>query len=241
MLVGLHPPNPIVERLLDRHHLVPLGPFFRVLTKESVPGRVLTDADQPTLLTGEWHGYVLPQGYPVSFSIRAAPDGTFTGRVVLLNEGGSQPSEGAFTRISPIGSSLVARVTYDDRLNIHLDAELQGIDWREPGWSMRRSTCRVVSVPGNSEGPRAFSRTKGTRRRAAGSDSEDRTPERLHIQTSGIPMDRRTPRSTCSISDSESSPPIACSLRSSLGRVVICSHFRTQSLGTPPCPLFRRT
>ena len=124
-LVGLHPPNPIVERLLDRYHLVPVGPFFRVLTKESVPGRVLTDAEQPTLLAGEWHGYVLPQGYPVSFSIREAPDGTFSGQVVL-NEGGSQPSEGAFTRISPIGSSLVARVTYEDRLNIHLDAELQG-------------------------------------------------------------------------------------------------------------------
>jgi len=124
-LVGLHPPNPIVERLLDRYHLVPVGPFFRVLTRESVPGRVLTDADQPTLLAGDWYGYVLPQGYPVSFSIREAPDGTFSGRVVL-NEGGSQPSEGAFTRISPIGSSLVARVTYEDRLNIHLDAEMEG-------------------------------------------------------------------------------------------------------------------
>ena len=124
-LVGLHPPNPVVGRLLERYHLVPAGPFFRVLPKESVSGRVLTQNDEATVLAGDWHGYVLPQGYPVSFSIREALDGTFSGRVVL-NEGGSQPSEGVFERISPIGDTLVARVTYDERLNIHLDAELSG-------------------------------------------------------------------------------------------------------------------
>ncbi len=124
-LVGLHPPNPVVGRLLERYHLVPAGPFFRVLLKESVSGRVLTQNDEATLLAGDWHGYVLPQGYPVSFPIREAPDGNFSGRVVL-NEGGSQPSEGAFERISPIGDTLVARVTYDERLNIRLDAELSG-------------------------------------------------------------------------------------------------------------------
>ncbi len=42
-LVGLHPPNPIVEGLLETHHFVPEGHFFRVLPKESVPGRVLID------------------------------------------------------------------------------------------------------------------------------------------------------------------------------------------------------
>jgi hypothetical protein len=124
-LVGLHPPNPVVEKLLDRYHLVPVGPLFRVLPKESVTGRVLTDIDEPILLPGNWHGYVLPQGYPVTFSITEEPDGSLSGRVVL-NEGGSQPLEGVFTRVSPIVDALVARVAYDDRINIHIDAELHG-------------------------------------------------------------------------------------------------------------------
>jgi len=124
-LVGLHPPNPIVGRLLERFHLVPVGPFFRVMPNDSVPGRVLTRNDEATSLTGDWHGYVLPQGYPVSFTILESPDGTFSGHVVL-NEGGSQPTEGTFERISPIADTLVASVTYDERLNIHLDAEVDG-------------------------------------------------------------------------------------------------------------------
>ncbi|MEE9180258.1 MAG: hypothetical protein V3U22_05120, partial [Vicinamibacteria bacterium] len=45
---------------------------------------------------------------------------------VVLNEGGAQSLEGLFTRVSPIGESLVARVTYDEKINIHLDAELVG-------------------------------------------------------------------------------------------------------------------
>jgi hypothetical protein len=133
-VVGLHPPNPIVERLLETYHFVPVGPFFHVLPKESVPGRVLIDAeeagdvDEPISLVGDWHGYALPQGYPVSFSITEQPvgaDGSLAGNVVL-NEGGAQPLEGVFTRVSPIGESLVARVTYDETINIHLDAELVG-------------------------------------------------------------------------------------------------------------------
>ena len=130
-VVGLHPPNPIVERLLETYHFVPVGPFFRVLPKESVPGRVLIDAeaaddvDEPISLVGDWHGYVLPQGYPVSFSVVELPDGSLAGNVVL-NEGGAQSLEGLFTRVSPIGESLVARVTYDEKINIHIDAELLG-------------------------------------------------------------------------------------------------------------------
>ncbi len=74
---------------------------------------------------------MLPQGYPVSFSITEqsggadGADGSLAGKVVL-NEGGAQSLEGLFTRVSPIGESLVARVTYDEKLNIHLDAELVG-------------------------------------------------------------------------------------------------------------------
>jgi hypothetical protein len=124
-LVGLHPPNPIVGRLLERFHLVPVGPFFRVTPNDSVPGRVLAQNGETTPLVGDWHGYVLPQGYPVSFTILESPDGTFSGQVVL-NEGGSQPTEGAFERVSPMPDALVASVTYDDRLNIHLDAEVDG-------------------------------------------------------------------------------------------------------------------
>ena len=139
-LVGLHPPNPIVESLLETYHFVPTGPFFRVLPKESVPGRVLIDAeeagdvDEPISLVGDWHGYVLPQGYPVSFSITEQSVGAVgavgadesLGGNVVLNEGGAQSVEGLFTRVSPIGESLVARVTYDEEINIHLDAELVG-------------------------------------------------------------------------------------------------------------------
>ena len=130
-VVGLHPPNPIVERLLETYHFVPVGPFFRVLRKESVPGRVLidteeaADVDEPISLIGDWHGYVLPQGYPVSFSVVEQPDVSLAGNVVL-NEGGAQSLEGLFTRVSPIGESLVARVTYDEKINIHIDAELVG-------------------------------------------------------------------------------------------------------------------
>jgi hypothetical protein len=125
-LVGLHPPNPAVESLLDRYHFVPAGHFFRVVPKESVPGRMLTDRDEPTLLAGDWYGFVRPQGYPVSFAIREMPDGSFSGRAVL-NEGSSKPLEGNFTRISPIADALIARVTYDDdRIHIHIDSQLSG-------------------------------------------------------------------------------------------------------------------
>lgn len=124
-LVGLHPPNPAVSRLLESYHLVPLGPFFEVLPRESVPGRVLTQSEEATSLDGDWYGYVLPQGYPVSFSIQEMPDGTFSGRVAL-NEGGSQPLEGTFERISLMVDAFVATVTYDDRLHIHLDGDFNG-------------------------------------------------------------------------------------------------------------------
>ena len=105
-VVGLHPPNPIVERLLETYHFVPVGPFFRVLRKESVPGRVLidteeaADVDEPISLIGDWHGYVLPQGYPVSFSVVEQPDGSLAGNVVL-KRGRSPIVGGAFHSREP--------------------------------------------------------------------------------------------------------------------------------------------
>lgn len=60
-------------------------------------------------------------------------------------------------------------------------------------------------------------------------------------QSMGIPMERRTPRSTCSRSLLDSCPPRAFSLRRSFESVVICSHLRTQSTRMPPSPFRNRT
>jgi hypothetical protein len=59
--------------------------------------------------------------------------------------------------------------------------------------------------------------------------------------STGTPIARKTPRSTSSSSRAESGPPRAGSPRRPFGRVVICSHLSTESVGSPPVPFRRRT
>jgi hypothetical protein len=129
-LIGLHPPSRAVERLLDRYEFVPTGPWFRVQPRrlaQQLPPADLSEATaaeptEATPLTGEWAGFVRPQGYSLTFSIDGAPDGSLSGRAVL-NQTSMLPREGEFTRLSPIGDTVVGTVTYDERVHIQIDAK----------------------------------------------------------------------------------------------------------------------
>jgi len=125
-LIGLHPANPAVDRLLDRYDLVPTGPWFRVERRDFVPSPPSTDLPDPAdpliPLAGDWSGYVRPQGYSLSLTIRQDPDGSFSGRAVL-NESSVLPREGNFNRISPIGDTVVGSITYADGVHVQIDAK----------------------------------------------------------------------------------------------------------------------
>jgi hypothetical protein len=124
-LVGLHPPNPAVESLLERYQFTPEGYLFRVEPRQSISEPVASDAEDPIPITGEWSGFIRPQGFTVDFSILEAPDGTFGGEAVL-NQTSARALKGPFTRISLIGESVLGRVTYDEKVNIHIDSSQAG-------------------------------------------------------------------------------------------------------------------
>jgi hypothetical protein len=133
-LVGLHPPNPSVESLLDYYDLIPTGPLFQVQGRPATPSNTIYDPDQLPILAGAWVGFIRPQGYRLSFSIQGDSDETYSGRAIL-NPGATRPFEGSFNRISLIGESVLGRITYDDRIHVHIDAQVAG-DRMEGTWQI---------------------------------------------------------------------------------------------------------
>ncbi len=124
-LAGLHPPHPAVESLLDRYQFVPVGYLFRVEPRRRTAEQDPAELAAPVPIAGEWSGFVRPQGFTVDFLIHEAPDGGFSGEAIL-NRGGARPLEGRFIRISLIGESLLGRVTYDEKVHVHIDAKQIG-------------------------------------------------------------------------------------------------------------------
>jgi hypothetical protein len=122
-LSGLHPPNPAVEGLLDRYALVPSGYFFQLVPRDTPPE--IQETEIPRTIVGEWSGFVRPQGYSVSFSIRETPDGELSG-TAFLNQTGARPREGTFTRLSLLDDAFLASIAYDNRVHIHIDSKLTG-------------------------------------------------------------------------------------------------------------------
>jgi hypothetical protein len=133
-LIGLHPPNPSIESLLDHYDLIPTGPLFQVQERTATPSHTIEDPDQTPILAGAWVGFVRPQGYRFSFSIQGDSDETYSGRAIL-NPGAARPFEGSFNRISLIGESVLGRLTYDDRIHVHIDAQVAG-DRMEGTWQI---------------------------------------------------------------------------------------------------------
>ena len=116
-----------VDELLERYDFVPTGPWFRIEPRDLVEEQPPTDLADPDFLiplAGDWSGFVRPQGYRLSFFIRQGADGSLSGRAVL-NQASVLPREGNFTRISPIGDTVIGTVTYD-RVHIQIDAKRSG-------------------------------------------------------------------------------------------------------------------
>jgi hypothetical protein len=131
-LAGLHPPHPAVENLLDRYQFVPVGYLFRVEPRRPTVAQEPAELAVPVPIAGEWSGFVRPQGFPVDFLIQEVSGGSFTGKAIL-NRGGARPLEGRFTRISLIVESVLGRITYDEKVHIHIDAKQIG-DLIEGTW-----------------------------------------------------------------------------------------------------------
>jgi hypothetical protein len=122
-LSGLHPPNPAVVGLFDRYALVPSGYFYQLVPRKTPPQ--MQEADTPRTVIGEWSGFVRPQGYSVSFSIRETPDSELSG-TAILNQTGARPLEGTFTRISLLDNAFLASIAYENLAHIHIDSQLTG-------------------------------------------------------------------------------------------------------------------
>lgn len=124
-LIGLHPPHPAVQGLLDRYDFIPAGYLFRVEPRPSFSEKVGAAWDEPIPITGEWSGFQRPQGYRVGFAIQEVPDGSLSGTAVL-NPASARPLEGRFIRITHVGDSFLARVSYNNRVHVHIDAKQVG-------------------------------------------------------------------------------------------------------------------
>lgn len=134
--MGLHPPHPAVTESLTTHRFLAEGNWFRWVPRESVADRVLTDRPLPgddgdlddADLLGRWYGYAAPQGYPLTLRVEGGP-GALTGAAVV-NENGSRPWRGAFTRLSSTVGTVLGSVEYGepgtDQLHVHIDATQKG-------------------------------------------------------------------------------------------------------------------
>ncbi|MGH9333274.1 MAG: protein O-mannosyl-transferase family, partial [Vicinamibacteria bacterium] len=117
--MGLHPPNPGVAAILETHHFRAAGDWFQLVSKSELPGRALADAgilgvSDDSLgdahLVGYWYGHVEPQGYPLSLRIEG-PEGALSG-IALLNEEGTRPQSGRFTRLSSTVGAVLGSMEY---------------------------------------------------------------------------------------------------------------------------------
>jgi hypothetical protein len=150
-VLGLHPPHPAIERILETHHFKAEGDWYRLVARSEVPGRILADSALPGVpddalsdahLVGRWYGYVLPQGYPLSLDIQGAP-GSLTGTAVL-DEEGTRPRSGRFTRLSSTVGAVLGSVELgdeeSDQLHFHVDATQKG--------NRLEGTWKVFEIPG---------------------------------------------------------------------------------------------
>ncbi len=149
-VMGLHPPHPAVEAILSTHLFRATGDWFQLVSRDDVAEVVLTDAPIPGVaadslsdanLVGRWVGYVEPQGYPLTLSIQGPP-GSLTGTAVL-NEEGSHPWSGRFTRLSSTVGAVLGSVEYGengtDQVHVHIDATQQG--------NRLEGTWKVFEIP----------------------------------------------------------------------------------------------
>jgi hypothetical protein len=150
-VMGLHPPHPAIERILETHHFKAEGDWYRLVARSEVAARVLADSPLPGVsddalgdshLVGQWYGYVLPQGYPLSLDIQGTP-GSLTG-TALLDEEGTRPRGGRFTRLSSTLGAVLGSVELgeegSDQLHFHVDATQKG--------NRLEGTWKVFEIPG---------------------------------------------------------------------------------------------
>jgi hypothetical protein len=150
-VMGLHPPHPAIERILETHHFQAEGDWYRLVPRGEVSRRVLADSPLPGVsddaladshLVGRWYGYVLPQGYPLSLDIQGPP-GSLTGTAVL-DEEGTRPRSGRFTRLSSTVGAVLGSVELgeegSDQLHFHVDATQKG--------NRLEGTWKVFEIPG---------------------------------------------------------------------------------------------
>jgi hypothetical protein len=135
--MGLHPPNAAVTAILATHHFLAAGEWFQLVPRQEVGDRVLADvplqgvADDSlsdSHLIGSWYGYVEPQGYPLTLSIEGAAGAL--GGTATLNQQGTRPAAGRFTRLSSTVGAVLGSVEYGedgaDQLHFHIDATQRG-------------------------------------------------------------------------------------------------------------------
>jgi hypothetical protein len=149
-VMGLHPPHPAVEAILETHLFRAAGEWFQLVPRAELPGVVLADAPiggvaddalSDANLVGRWVGYVEPQGYPLSLSIQGPP-GSLSGTAVV-NEGGAMPWSGRFTRLSSTVGAVLGSVEYGeggtDQVHFHIDATQKG--------NRLEGTWKVFEIP----------------------------------------------------------------------------------------------
>jgi hypothetical protein len=137
LAMTLHPPNPAVASILPTHHFRASGEWFELVPRSEIRDRILRDeplagVSDDTLgdvhLTGDWYGYVEPQGYPLTLHVEG-PAGSLGGSVIL-NEEGARPLSGKFTRLSSTVGAVLGSVEFGekgaDQLHFHLDATQKG-------------------------------------------------------------------------------------------------------------------